>query len=108
MPKLVNKVAIITGSGRGIGRSIALRFGREGALVMTADLDAKSAEATADEILTFGGQARSKSVDVGVQAEVQELVASAIQAWERIDVLVNVAGIGLTKLFINTTLEQWE
>lgn len=75
---------------------------------MTADLDAKSAESTADEILAFGGQARSKSVDVGVQAEVQELVASAMQAWERIDVLVNVAGIGLTKLFINTTLEQWE
>lgn len=108
MPNLVKKVAIITGSGRGIGRSIALRFGREGASVMTADLDAKSAESTADEILAFGGQARSKSVDVGVQAEVQELVASAMQAWERIDILVNVAGIGLTKLFINTTLEQWE
>jgi NAD(P)-dependent dehydrogenase (short-subunit alcohol dehydrogenase family) len=108
MPKLVDKVAIITGSGRGIGRSIALRFGREGASVMTADLDGKNAEATANEILAFGGQARSKTVDVGVQAEVQELVASAMQAWERIDILVNVAGIGLTKLFINTTLEQWE
>jgi 3-oxoacyl-[acyl-carrier protein] reductase len=75
---------------------------------MAADLDGKSAEATAGEILAFGGQARSKSVDVGVQVEVQRLVASAIQAWERIDILVNVAGIGLTKLFLNTTLEQWE
>jgi 3-oxoacyl-[acyl-carrier protein] reductase len=108
MPKVVNKVAIVTGSGRGIGRSIAMRFGREGALVMTADLNAKSAEATADEIVALGGQARSKAVDVGIEAEVHELVASAMQAWHRIDVLVNVAGIGLTKLFLNTTLEQWE
>jgi NAD(P)-dependent dehydrogenase (short-subunit alcohol dehydrogenase family) len=67
MDKLVNQVAIITGSGRGIGRSIALRFAREGASVMTADLDAKSAEATASEILAFGGQARSKTVDVTVR-----------------------------------------
>ncbi|HEY1902766.1 MAG TPA: glucose 1-dehydrogenase [Terracidiphilus sp.] len=104
----MNKVAIVTGSGRGIGRSIAMRFGREGALVMTADLNAKSAEATADEIVALGGQARSKAVDVGIEAEVHELVASAMQAWHRIDVLVNVAGIGLTKLFLNTTLEQWE
>ncbi len=108
MPNLTNKVAIITGSGRGIGRSIALRFGREGASVVAADVDARSAEATAEEILAFGGKARSKSVDVGVQAEVQELVDSAIQTWKRIDILVNVAGIGLTKLFLNTTLEQWE
>jgi len=75
---------------------------------MTADLDAKNAEATAREILAPGGQARSKTVDVGVQAEVQELVASVMRAWGRIDILVNVAGIGLTKLFINTTLEEWE
>jgi 3-oxoacyl-[acyl-carrier protein] reductase len=108
MPKLVDKVAIITGSGRGIGRSIAIRFGREGASVMVADLDAKSAKATADEIVEFGGKARSAAVDVGIQAEVEEMVASASQAWGQIDVLVNVAGIGLTKLFINTTLEQWE
>ena len=54
MPKLANQVAIITGSGRGIGRSIALRFGREGATVMAADLDAKNAEATAAEIVAFG------------------------------------------------------
>lgn len=108
MPNLVNKVAIITGSGRGIGRSIALRFGREGASVMAADLDVKSAEATAAEIVAFGGLASSMAVDVGVQADVQELVASTIRAWERIDLLVNVAGIGLTKLFVNTTLEEWE
>jgi 3-oxoacyl-[acyl-carrier protein] reductase len=108
MPKLDSKIAIITGAGRGIGRSIAIRFGREGASIMAADLDATSAEATANEIVAFGGKARSKAVDVGVQAEVQELVASTIDAWGRVDVLVNVAGVGLTKLFINTTLEQWD
>jgi 3-oxoacyl-[acyl-carrier protein] reductase len=73
-----------------------------------ADLDEKSAEATAAEISALGGRARGRSVDVGVQAQVEELVASTIRDWAKIDLLVNVAGIGLTKLFLNTTLEQWE
>ena len=108
MLKLINRVAIVTGSGRGIGRSIAIRLGRDGASVMSADVDAKSAEATAAEILAFGGQARSKSANVGVQEDVQELVTSTMQVWGQIDVLVNVAGIGLTRLFLNTTLDDWE
>lgn len=108
MRELENKVAIITGAGRGIGQSIALRFGREGALVMAADMDAKSAKATAAEIVGSGGRASSASVDVSAEADVQELAAATKRAWGRIDVLVNVAGIGLTKLFVKTTLEEWE
>ncbi len=108
MHRLENKVALVTGAGRGIGRSIAVRFAREGASVIAADLDAKNAEATADEILASGGRAQGRLVDVGVQAQVEELVASAARDCGRIDLLVNVAGIGLTRLFLHTTLEEWE
>lgn len=99
---------LVTGAGRGIGRSIAIRFAKEGASVIAADLDQKRAEATASEIVVLGGRASGKAVDVGVQPQVEELVTAAIREQERIDVLVNVAGVGLTRLFLNTTLEEWE
>jgi len=60
------------------------------------------------EVEASGGRARSHAVDVGDQAQVEELIASTVRDLARIDVLVSVAGAGRTKLFLNTTLEQWE
>lgn len=108
MRRLENKIAIVTGAGGDIGRSIATRFAREGAFVVAADLDAKRAEATAAEIIASGCKARAQCVDVAVQAQVEELVASTVRNSGGIDLLVNVAGVGLTKSFLTTTLEQWE
>jgi NAD(P)-dependent dehydrogenase (short-subunit alcohol dehydrogenase family) len=108
MRQLENKVALVTGAGRGIGRSIAIRFGREGAIVIAADLEGRNAEATAAEIIASGGRSRGETVDIAVQSQVEGLVAAASKHWSRIDLLVNVAGVGLTQLFLNTSLEQWE
>jgi len=108
MCRLENKITVVTGAGRGIGRSIAIRFAEEGASVVVADLDGPSAVRTTAEIEASGGKARAQTVDVGEQNQVDELMASTVRDWARIDVLVNVAGVGLTQLFLNTTRAQWE
>ena len=108
MHRFENQVAVVTGSGRGIGQSIALRLAQEGATVVVADLLSEGATQTAAEIGAAGGRAYCRVVDVGDQTQVEELMASTMRDCGKISVLVNVAGVGLTKLLVDTTLEQWE
>ena len=100
--RLKDKVAIVTGGGRGIGRTIARRFAREGAQVVIADINGDNASRSAADI-----GAIAITVDVANEQHVQQLVSRSTDAFGRIDVLVNVAGIGLTKTFLNTTLDEW-
>jgi 3-oxoacyl-[acyl-carrier protein] reductase len=92
--RLRNKVAIITGAGAGIGKASACLFAREGARVVVADINEKDGRGTVDFIKAAGGEAIFVRTDVAVSADVINLMAAAIAAFGRIDILFNNAGVG--------------
>ena len=103
-----DEVAIVTGSGRGIGQAIAAALAAEGAAVIVADLDWLSAQRVAEEIAAAGGRATAIQADVSEPTQVNSLIGDAISRFGRLDVLVNNAGIGSNKPVLETTLEEWE
>jgi NAD(P)-dependent dehydrogenase (short-subunit alcohol dehydrogenase family) len=90
--KLKGKVALVTGSGKGIGRAIALGLAREGANVGVNDIDTESMESVVQEIRNIGSSSMGIMADVRNQQEVQKMVEECVKAFERIDILVNNAG----------------
>ena len=90
---LANRSVIVTGAGSGIGRAAALRFAREAARVLAADLNAEAANAVVDLIRAAGGTAVAVTGDLSVPAVVDQVVKTAVEAFGGIDVLVNNAGI---------------
>jgi 3-oxoacyl-[acyl-carrier protein] reductase len=93
MERLTGKVAIVTGSAMGIGKATALKFAREGAKVVVCDVMAEAGQTVVDEITAAGGEAFFVPLDVTSADSVRSMVDAALQRWERIDVLVNNAGI---------------
>ena len=106
--RLQDKVAIITGSGSGIGKATALLFGREGAKVMSVDLIADTAQATAGEIIDAGGQADSLQADVSLAADVERMVSTTVERFGRLDILVNNAGIEVIMPIVQVPEEMWD
>src|SRR5262245_65688643 len=92
--RLAERVAIVTGAGAGIGRGIARRFAREGAKVLVAEWNAETGARTAGELAALGGEGRFLKTDVGDHAQVTAAVQAALDAWGRVDVLVNNAWSG--------------
>ena len=106
--KLVNKCAVVTGAGRGIGRETARRFASEGAHVLVADIDASKADSVANEIRESGGRADAATADVSESADVAGLFARAGNVFDgRLDVLVANAGIAHHGAFLELPLEEW-
>jgi glucose 1-dehydrogenase len=92
--RLQRRNALVTGSSKGIGRAIAIRFGREGAnVVVNYNSDPKGADEAVEEIRSFGGKATAVKADLGNVGSVQALLAASIEALGSLDVLVNNAGI---------------
>jgi len=90
---LANKVAIVTGGARGIGRATAERMAREGARVVIADIDDQNGQKVANAIRATGSEAIFRTADISEQLDVYNLVAAARDAFGRVDVLVNNAGV---------------
>jgi NAD(P)-dependent dehydrogenase (short-subunit alcohol dehydrogenase family) len=108
MRRLEDKIALVTGGGAGIGRAIAETFAREGAHVVIADRDGEAAQATADAITKSNGAATAHQVDVTDTPQVKQLMAAIAEAFGRLDVLINNAGVGERSDFRHLDDEAWD
>jgi len=105
---LKEKVAVVTGASRGIGRVIALKLAAEGAKVVLSARNAEALEVVADEIRSKGGEALVVPGDVSVGADAEKLFSEAVAAYERVDILVNNAGITRDGLLMRMKEDDWD
>jgi NAD(P)-dependent dehydrogenase (short-subunit alcohol dehydrogenase family) len=112
-----DRVVVVTGAGRGLGRSYAIAFAREGARVVVNDLgtslqgegsDVGPAQRVVDEIRAFGGQAVANSDDVADWNGAARIVQTAVDAFGSLDVVVNKAGFVRDRMFVSQTPEEWD
>lgn len=107
--KFKDKVVLITGSSRGIGRATAIEFAKEGANVIINYIkNEESAESVVTEIKQLGSDAIAIQADVANEDDVQRLVAEAVKRFGAIDILVNNAGIVFDIPILEKSVEQWE
>ena len=104
--RLKDQVAIVTGSGRGLGKGIAMKLAEEGAKVVIADMAA--ADDTVAEIVAKGGTASAFAVNVSKQEEVQALIKYAIDTYGTLDIMVNNAGINRDGMLHKMPVENWQ
>ena len=106
--QLKGKNAIVTGSGSGIGRAIALGYAKEGACVFCGDINAKTAEDTARQIHKLAGKAVAYEVDVSDKGQVDGLFRKAIEEYDRIHVMVAVPGVSTTRNILDLPEDEWD
>ena len=108
--KIKDKIAIVTGAGKGIGRAIALRLAAEGAMVVVVDLMGKDAENVVAGIKTQGGRALALQADATKEDDVENMVRKSLETYKKIDILVNNVGGGSggPAFIIKTAAENWD
>jgi 3-oxoacyl-[acyl-carrier protein] reductase len=107
--KLKDKIAIITGASKGIGKSTALLFAKEGARVVVNYFSSeKQAFSVVDEIKKLGSEAIAIKCDVSQEHEVKKMIEKTIDTFGKIDILVNNAGVVFDVPFFERTVEQWK
>jgi 3-oxoacyl-[acyl-carrier protein] reductase len=110
-PVLQDKVAIITGAGRGLGRAFALRFAEEGAKLLLPDISLERAQGTAKAIKAKGGEAAAMLTDISSEKDTQNMAAEVMKLYGRVDILLNNAAIyyGVeTKAWDAWSIEEWD
>jgi NAD(P)-dependent dehydrogenase (short-subunit alcohol dehydrogenase family) len=105
--KLKDRVAVITGSGGGIGRAAALEFAREGAVVVVADIQYPAALETVERIRQLGGKSHAVETDVSNPDSVRNLVKETLRMYAKVNVLFNNAAIQVNKTVEDTTEDEW-
>ncbi|HEX2923117.1 MAG TPA: glucose 1-dehydrogenase [Chloroflexota bacterium] len=105
---LEGKVAVVTGGGSGIGKSVCLRLAHDGADIVVVDMNLDGAKATADEVRAIGRRALEVQVNVTVPAQIQSMVDAAVDKFGKIDILVACAGIVQQKRLLDVTEQEWD
>ncbi len=106
--RLPDKVALITGAGRGLGRAIARAYAREGAHVVIAEIDSRSGEEAALEISSADRRSLFIQTDLSRKDQIDSMVNKVLAEFGRIDILVNNAGIHLTEQFLDVSEEDYD
>ena len=107
--RLTDKIALVTGSSRGVGRAVALGFAKEGAnVVVNYTSNEKAATEVVETIQSMGNKAIAVKADVAQKEEAENLVNSAINTFGRLDILVNNAGFTRPAMMIKMTEDQWD
>ncbi len=108
MARLKDKIAVITGSGKGLGEAMALLFSREGAKIVVFDIDEPAGQETVEQIQEQGGEAIFVHGDVSNPDDAVRLIDAAVDAYGRVDVLVNNAGVHVDRTVADTTEAEWD
>ena len=108
MKRFTNKIAIITGAGRGLGKAVALRLAAEGAHVVIAEHDSITASQCADEVRALGVRALAYPIDLADVSQIQPMIEATVHEFGRVDILINNAGRVQSKHLVDIAPEDWD